>query len=39
MNAPRPVFVRMSMCQEVFGVHRPTVCRWAQEGLLRICER
>ncbi|WP_457650840.1 helix-turn-helix domain-containing protein [Profundibacter sp.] len=38
-SAQRPVFVRVCRSQEVFGVHRSTVYRWAERGWIRIYKR
>ena len=38
-TAQRPVFVRVCRSQEVFGVHRSTVYRWAEKGWIRIYKR
>ena len=35
----RPVFVRVCRSQEVLGVHRSTVYRWAEKGWIRIYKR
>ena len=39
LRAQPPVFVRVCRSQEVFGVHRSTVYRWAGKGWIRIYKR
>lgn len=39
IKAQRPVFVRVCRSQDVFGVHRSTVYRWAERGWIRIYKR
>lgn len=39
MTAPRPVMVRVSKAQEVFGVHRATIYRWVAAGHIRLYKR
>lgn len=34
-----PLYVRVSQAQEVFGLHRSTIYRWASAGLLTIHKR
>ena len=38
-QAQRPMFVRVCRSQEVFGVHRSTVYRWAERGWIKIYKR
>ncbi len=38
-TAQRPIFVRLFRSQEAFGVHRSTIYRWAQAGIIRIYKR
>ena len=37
--AERPLYVRMSRAQGMFGVHRSTIYRWIKKGLLTIHKR
>jgi len=37
--AERPLYVRMSRAQGMFGVHRSTIYRWRDQGLLTIHKR
>ena len=37
--AERPLYVRMSRAQGMFGVHRSTIYRWCKDGLLTIHKR
>ncbi len=37
--AHRPIFIRVSRSQEMFGVHRSTVYRWAEKGWIKIYKR
>ena len=34
-----PLYVRVAQAQEVFGLHRSTIYRWASAGLLTIHKR
>lgn len=34
-----PIFVRACRAQEVFGIHRSTLYRWAEAGHFRIYKR
>lgn len=33
---PKPIFVRVAHAQEMFGVHRATIYRWAEAGKVTI---
>jgi len=35
----RPLYIRPSQAQQVFGIHRSTLYRWAQTGAFRIFRR
>ncbi len=35
----RPIYVRVCRSQEMLGVHRSTVYRWAEKGWIRIYKR
>ncbi|WP_368660928.1 helix-turn-helix domain-containing protein [Paracoccus sp. (in: a-proteobacteria)] len=39
MGAPLPIFIRPFQVQQVFGIHRSTLYRWANQGLLVIHKR
>lgn len=36
IGEPKPIYVRVSRAQEVFGLHRSTLYRMAQRGQLTI---
>lgn len=38
-DGTQPVYIRVAKCQEVVGVHRSTIYRWAREGLITIHKR
>lgn len=37
--SPKPLYVRVSQSQDVFGIHRATIYRWANKGWIRIYKR
>ena len=39
MGAPLPIFIRPFQVQQVFGIHRSTLYRWANQGLITIHRR
>lgn len=36
---PQPLYIRVSDCQRVFGIHRSTIYREAKKGRIRIYKR
>lgn len=39
MTAMQPIYVRASHVQAVFGFHRSTLYRWANEGRIQLYKR
>ena len=38
-DGTQPVFIRVARCQQIIGIHRSTIYRWAKQGLITIHKR